>query len=554
MISAPSVHNRRQQSFVLLGLTLAIFLTTVHIHVTAQRAEYVGFLLVFDHLFNLGLVLALLLLCSAVGLWTLKSFGVEFDTPLEALLFSLPIGCGAISTSVLILGFFSLKPILLAALIALWMFLAWSEILNVLRSSLSIELKEHSTSLNVTIFASITGFMISQALLPPTDWDTLMYHLHLPTKFLVAGRIFLPEDSLHLAYVQLVHMLYLPLLASGSLTAPAVLSVFFALLLGFSVFAFARRFFDSVTASWSFRLLWSSTIVLLTAITPRIDVTLALFLFLTHFALLLSSTNSRFFYLSAVLLGISIGAKHTGVIYGLTLAPVIVWMAWSTGRGIKACLLRLFYFGLISLGISLPWLLKNWWMFEAPLYPLFTQRKIDPWIAFLYSEKFIPKSADPSMLSMLSEVRVPFNFFDLFVNPAALSIEGEAAFYYFSPVLLCLALWTGSFTKSAILNGLMIPAVGYLAALIFYSPSTNLRYLIPVIAPFTLAAVYLVVSLLQGRQWKRKAFLIARFCAVAALFPTAVVMMIWTANRGTITYLMGGSSRENLSAKELVSD
>ncbi len=40
------------------------------------------------------------------------------------------------------------------------------------------------------------------------------------------------------------------------------------------------------------------------------------------------------------------------------------------------------------------------------------------------------------MLTMLSEVRVPFNVVDLFLNPGALSIEGEAAFYFFSPVLL----------------------------------------------------------------------------------------------------------------------
>ena len=55
-----------------LGIVLAIFLTISYIHVTAQGADYVGFLFVLDHAFNISMVLSLLILCSAVGLWTLR--------------------------------------------------------------------------------------------------------------------------------------------------------------------------------------------------------------------------------------------------------------------------------------------------------------------------------------------------------------------------------------------------------------------------------------------------------------------------------------------------
>ena len=53
-----------------------------------------------------------------------------------------------------------------------------------------------------------------------------MYHLRVPAQFLEAGRIYLLEDNLHVAYVQLVHMLYLPLLAYGSTSGPALLRPF----------------------------------------------------------------------------------------------------------------------------------------------------------------------------------------------------------------------------------------------------------------------------------------------------------------------------------------
>jgi hypothetical protein len=520
----------------------------VHIYVTAQGPRYAGFLLVLDHVFHIGLVLALLILCSAVGFGILASFRYNFDNPLEALLFSLAIGCGVVSVSILFLGFLSgLRPMILSGLMALWVFLARSQIPKVLRLSAqaSIQFKEQSNALTLAIFGIVAVFMISRALLPPTDWDSLMYHLRLPGQFLEIGKIFFPEDNLHVAYVQLIHMLYLPLLAYGSVAGPAILSAFFALFFGLTVFAFARRFFEAQTAALSFQLLWSSTIVLLTAITPRIDVTLAQFLFLAHFALLLTSRDRKFFYLSAVLLGLSVGIKHNALIYALALSPIIMWINWSRDRSVTGSLLRPFYFGVISLSISLPWLAKNWWLFGSPFYPLFAKRQIDSWLAFLYSEKVIPASADPNIKTMLSEVRVPFNLIDLFVNPGALSVEGEAAFYFFSPILLCIVLWAISFTKNQILNGLMIPAIGYGAVLIVFSPSTNLRYLIPVVAPLTIASVYLVVSCMHGRQWARKAFIIGQFCALIALLPTAIVMKLWSANRLATNFLVGSSSAES---------
>src|SRR5688572_6392099 len=125
----PSRHILKQQSVISCGLATAILLTIVHIHVTTQGAGYAGVLLVFDHLFNVGLVLALLILCSAVGFWILACFRYNFDKPLEALLFSLAIGCGVISVSILVVGFLSgLRPMILTGLMALWVFLARRQI------------------------------------------------------------------------------------------------------------------------------------------------------------------------------------------------------------------------------------------------------------------------------------------------------------------------------------------------------------------------------------------------------------------------------------------
>ena len=122
-------------------------------------------------------------------------------------------------------------------------------------------------------------------------------------------------------------MLYLPLLALGSSAGPALLSAFIAVLLGLAVFAFTARFLGDRTASLSLALLWGTTTLLLVAITPRLDVTLAFYLFLAHYALMLalSSSSSRApLYLSAVLLGAAIGIKYNALPYILGLAPRIL--------------------------------------------------------------------------------------------------------------------------------------------------------------------------------------------------------------------------------------
>jgi hypothetical protein len=216
MISSLIRGDRKRSYVLLLSLGIVISLISAHLYVVAQRGNYVGPLIIADHFFNIGLVAALLTLCAAVGLRLLERFRLTVDTPLESLLFSVAIGSSAVAVSILILGLLSvLQPTTLASVMVLWVLFARREIVRVYQfiAEVSIEIKKQGDVLSVTVFAIVAGFMISQALLPPRDWDSLMYHLRVPLQFLHAGKIYLPEDNLHAAFVQLVHMLYLPLLA-----------------------------------------------------------------------------------------------------------------------------------------------------------------------------------------------------------------------------------------------------------------------------------------------------------------------------------------------------
>jgi 4-amino-4-deoxy-L-arabinose transferase-like glycosyltransferase len=526
-----------------------LWLVGARVYILAQRGEYVGPLMIWDRILDVGLVLAVLLICAAVGLWLLNRFHSAVDLePLETLLFSTALGGGCFAMSVLILGFLSaLRPIPIAILIVFWAFAAKCDIPRIwdLAKRASTDLKSQSSILTRSILGLVAVFMVSQALLPPQDWDSLMYHLRVPAQFIQSGKIFVPEDNLHTAYVQLIHMLYAPLLAFGGTSGPALLSVSFAFLLGLAVFAFGRRFFDSDTAGFAIQLLWGSTILLLVAITPRIDVTFSLFLFLAHFALLLATMQWKLFFLAAALLGFSVGIKHTAVIYALALGPVVFWVSGSRKRGVWKTLSDLSWFALISLGAALPWLAKNWWLFQAPFYPIFAERRIDPWLAFLYPETVLPPSLDSNALTMLAEVRLPFNIVDLFLSPGNLSVEAEAVFYQFSPLFVILIVWVTSLKKKAIQNALVLPPLAYLVMLTAFLPRTNLRYLIPVIAPLTVASVYEFVSRVVSRYRTRMMTVLVYLVVFFVLFPAAKVMTVWTAGRLDLGYLAGKVSLDD---------
>ncbi|MFX0201987.1 MAG: hypothetical protein ACFFCW_38235, partial [Candidatus Hodarchaeota archaeon] len=307
-------------------------------YVGSKGYDYAGPLLFLKHLFELAAVLALFAICAAIGRLVLSRIGILLKQPIEALVFSISVGSGIIGTLVLLLGLAGgLQKLSLGILFLLLALVACKELNAVSRLTVRalVCIRESGGGwvtlvLCLTSLAAAAFFLIILASAPPVDWDSLKYHLRVPSQFLEEGRIYLPEDNLHVSRVGLAHMLYLPLLALGSSAGPALVNAFLALLLGMSVFSLATRFFGHQTASLSLTLLWGTTTILLVAISPRVDVTLGFFVFLAHYALLIalsSESNMKFLYLGAILLGFAVGIKYLALLYVIGLAPLVIWVA-----------------------------------------------------------------------------------------------------------------------------------------------------------------------------------------------------------------------------------
>jgi hypothetical protein len=528
-----------------------------HYRVTGQGMTYTGPLLILDHLFLLALVMTLAVVTASVGREALVRLKIGADDrALERLVFATALGFGIIATSILVLGLLSalstLTVWLVLIVLALLAYRSISEIPSLIRRACA-QLSQHAEdrSLNrygLAVFGIVTAFMILLAMAPPVDWDSLMYHLQVPLEFLDEGRVHVPPDNLHVAFVGLVHMLYIPFLALQAPAATSLLSALMAVALGLAVFSFARRFLNTSAAPLSLALLWGTPSILLVAITPRVDVTLALFLFLSQYALFLALEEAeggrRYFFLSAVLLGFGFGIKYQAGAYMLALAPLVIWAAFVRRRDTTHALRSLVLYGFVVIAAALPWLLKNWMLFSAPLYPFLARPALEPWLASLYGSVTVPLSVNPEILRLLSTVREPFNLFDVFFAPDRLTVELEGAFYYANPIFLLLPLWI-FFWRDRTLNWLLIPGLLYLAVVILPFGTTNLRYLIPAAAPLSLATVQILVKTSQRLPRPSLAGLALVLLSILALIPAARTLYTWSTRTQALEYFVGSSSAES---------
>ena len=362
----------------------------------------------------------------------------------------------------------------------------------------------------VALFATLTVLLAVSAA-PVWDWDSLVYHLSVPGRWLEEGRIFLPPDNPHAAYVGLVHMLYMLPLSVGRTGGVVVVSGLFALLLALALARAVEQESDSPTGRLAIGGLAGTSMVAFVAITPRIDVTLGLFLFLAHWALLQvhRGRSPRWLLAAAVFAGAGLATKLHALVY---LLPLTAWVAWLLAR--RRVPARMVVAGVcLGLAVSGPWLIKNALIIGDPIAPLLSGPEFPSW---LMEEPGVAAAADFVDASALSRSRAPIGLRDLVLAPQRLSPEYDAYFYVWSPLLLIgslLILVRPASWRWA------LPAVAYVALLLTWSTRTNLRYLIPALPGLSAAAALAVSGIIgwpKGRRWLVNAFL------VLSLLPLAV--------------------------------
>jgi 4-amino-4-deoxy-L-arabinose transferase-like glycosyltransferase len=517
--------------------------------------EAQGAVLVFLHIVDILTVALLLALCGAIGNRAVAHLELVFITPIDALPFSCAIGIGLLGTALLAacalagVHAWSVAVVLVGAAVAVTTELTHIGVAvgRCVAGRVRIRWRHYSPPVAV-VFGLVSAWLIIVALPTPSDGDSLMYHILVPIRWLQDQQISTLMGNGHVAFVGLIHMLYLPLLTVGSLSGPALLSAALSLVLGLEVLSLGRRLFGSAVGEYGVILLWGTPTVLLVGSTAKIDVSLSLFLLLAHDALLTAwlQRSRHYLDLSAVLLGLSLGVKYQAGAYALALAPFVLAASWAMRPGLRPMLKLGFRFAALSSCVAVPWLLKNQLLYGVPFYPFFAGHPAPQWLQPFLIAGTTP-TLDPGVFRIQSMARAGFNLYDAFLNPSALGVGGETSFYFLNPILLLTPLAIVAVRNPRVL-GLLGPSLLYGLAVLTVSPQTNLRYLLPAVVPLTIVCTQILLfatgQLAPLVKHVTRALLVA-----VALLPTLGSLYLWTSGRHALPALVGGlSGQEYLAA------
>lgn len=443
----------------------------------------------------LPLALLPLVLAAAAGFGSAFWHGFEVSG-WERLLFSAGSGLGVISMAVLAadLAGFAFKPFFIALLAAGLAMLA------IFRPDFRDSGGKSGWLLLAASLPALISALIG-ALAPPTQFDSLVYHLALPYKYASAGAYAAAPLNIFSGFPQNIEMLYqLALALNGDILANLIHWSFLPLT-ALGVYLMGRRS-SGAAAGAAAALIWLYTpAALFVATGTYIDLGLAFYVFLSVQAYVFwdETGEDSWLWASAAMAGLAAGAKYTAAFP----AAVIALLAVIRSRGV----VKPFKFGLIALLVFAPWLAKNLVYCGSPVAPWGTP---DGPAYFAHI-----KGHGIPVASLLDLLYLPWNLtFFGFSYGGAFDLAGPLLLLF----LPALFLWGKS---DKITRNLVLFSTGF--AVCWFFSGKVLRFLLPVIPILSVLAAKGLSDLAAGKAFKTALYAVL---AVAALHNLA--MFHWT--------------------------
>jgi len=210
------------------------------------------------------------------------------------------------------------------------------------------------------------------ALLPPTGWDALVYHLQGPRLYLAAHRLTAVPENFYLNWPAQIEMLFTwGLLLKGDILAGLFHWVFWPLTAAL-LYLLARRTVDAQAGSRAVALWASVPFARELAGMAYADLGLTAFILAAFYAFLrwTETSHDGWLALAALFVGLATATKYTAVTWLGLFLLLLAGHAWRRQRRPAGWIARraVGFAGLAGLPL-LPWLVKNWWVTGNPIYP-----------------------------------------------------------------------------------------------------------------------------------------------------------------------------------------
>jgi len=207
------------------------------------------------------------------------------------------------------------------------------------------------------------------ALGPELGFDALWYHLTLPKIYLQNHKIvFIPGNLLYYsAMPKLIEMLYISALAFGKEVLAKLIHFLFGILSALCLYRLSRRYLKPFASLISVAIFYFSLVVGWQSITAYVDLGRTFFeiLALDYFLRWFEKESLADLEKSAIMMGLAISTKL------LALGSLLIFLTLIFKKN-KKNYKNLFYYLILSLGVSLPWFIFSFVHTKNPFYPLFS--------------------------------------------------------------------------------------------------------------------------------------------------------------------------------------
>jgi hypothetical protein len=557
------------KTFAIIAVT-CLLLSAIYAHVaTHGNPDVTGALAVLDHVFNIAFAAALGVLTFCIGRALSRVLQLTFVSVAEELSFAIMLGTGALGLSVLALGLIGLLKPLLVGLFILLLFVALraelTRFAEVIRRIVFVATETRQRAILSSLYLLIVLILILRASSPPWMVDEVIYHLPATKVFVEQGRIY-PLYHQPLGNMPfLIHMTYAVCLLANSDIAAKLFGLLLTIVTSIALYGFSVRFLTRNVGIVAMFGLLSACMVVEVGVSTRIDASLAGMLFLATYAMILylDSRDIKWLFTSAILSGFSVGIKLNAILWlGCVVAMLLfesrVRLRMSAPRMMKTTML----YGLITLAVSAPWLIKNAIWFHNPIYPFVTgelaefndrqpryftredelkidaqfdaARKANPG-QFQYIKREFDEAVEKGKEE--SKHRHPMRFWEYYTHPRNYSM-GDYRHYpsYFFLVLPLILFappkrWLTWLTFSSVAFFVVLSSTSWIA-----------RFLLPIYPPLTLVSAYALVEFgrrFAERRAKQLCFFVVGVCMLGPLSVHAHYLV----NLNHLGFISGATSR-----------
>jgi 4-amino-4-deoxy-L-arabinose transferase-like glycosyltransferase len=388
-------------------------------------------------------------------------------------------------------------------------------------------------------------------LLPPISRDALIHHLAIPKLWLSHGGFVETPWATFSYYPMNLDLLYLLPLAAGYDVGAKLIHFAFGLGTAAIVYLYVRRRLPAPWALLGALLFLSTPAILRLCASAYVDLGLTFFITGSVICLFLwaETGKQKWFWISAVMVGLAAGTKYNGMIgiAFLTMGAAIVRsrQVKKTGSAIGAAAL----YALTALVVFSPWMIKNYMLTGNPIYPL-------------YNNIFgLPNWLPPELQLSTIQIRhllYKESWWEILLVPVRVFFQGvdhDPRLFdgVLNPILLigpAVAVIRPRFSDARLLAALAVLWI----LTVFFRTSFIIRYIapiLPLLAILSVYGLYQIWMLLTERWSSIIASIVIIVVILASLFFNGSWVVDYWTKMDPLPYLTGQEDRKTYLSRRL---